>query len=90
MDLESLDRRSFARSIQREIKRLSSRPIELSAIQNAKSIIESELKYLARLVADRNDPMNDNAHPGSLARDLGEELSERDGAVWNQRVVLDV
>ena len=49
-----------------------------------------EVQMCPHVVADCNDPMNDNAHPGSLARDLGEELSERDGAVWNQRVVLDV
>ena len=42
------------------------------------------------VVADRNDPVNDDACPGSLARDLCEELAERDGPVGNQRVMLDV
>ncbi len=42
------------------------------------------------IVADRNDPVNDDTCPGSLARDLCEELAERDGPVRNQRVVLDV
>jgi hypothetical protein len=49
MDLESLDRRSFERSIEQEVERIKARPINLSVIANAKSTLESELKYLAQL-----------------------------------------
>lgn len=49
MDLTSLDRRKFERSIAQEMERINSRPIELSALINAKSIIESELNYLTGL-----------------------------------------
>jgi hypothetical protein len=48
-DLESLDKRSFERSIVQELARINSRPVELSAIENAKSALESELKYLTGL-----------------------------------------
>jgi hypothetical protein len=48
VDQESLDRRSYERSIQQELERMNSRPIESSAIQNAKSILEGNLKELTR------------------------------------------
>src|SRR5580658_3430403 len=38
-----------------------------------------EVQMRPHVVADRNNPMNDNARPGLLARDLGEELPERYG-----------
>src|ERR1700739_2853079 len=38
-----------------------------------------EVQMCPHIVADRNDPVNHDTRTNSLARDIGEELSERDG-----------
>src|ERR1700722_667015 len=42
------------------------------------------------IVADGDDTVDDDAGPGAFPRDLGEELSQRDRTVCDQRVVLDI
>ena len=42
------------------------------------------------VVADGDDPVDDDARAGAFLGDLGEELPQRDRTVCNQRVVLDV
>ena len=49
MDLKALDQRRFLKSIERYVEQLTSRPIELSIILNAKSTIEQQLKYFEEL-----------------------------------------
>lgn len=49
MDLQSLDRRLAARAIEEDVQRLYSRPVHISIVENARSILEAELSYLLSL-----------------------------------------
>jgi hypothetical protein len=49
MDLESLDRRTFQRAIEKEVERMNSLPIHISVVKSAKSALEQKLKYFAGL-----------------------------------------
>ena len=47
MDLQSLDRRLAARAIEEDLVRINSRPVHISIVENAKSILEAQLSQLA-------------------------------------------
>jgi hypothetical protein len=49
MDLHALDRRLAARAIEEDVQRMNSRPIHISIVEGARSMLESELSYLLSL-----------------------------------------
>jgi len=88
MDLKSLDRLHFQRSIQQEIERITSLPIELSAIENAKSILEGKLKDLTsyRDVATPEEGCELDAEIERLNSRLTKISAELAGRIAEERV----
>jgi hypothetical protein len=88
MNLESLDRRLAARAIEEDLKRMNSRPVHISIVENAKSILEAQMSQLAsyRGVAPPEDVAELDAEIGRKKAQLEKIRAELTSRAIAERV----